>query len=84
VVHEAQIAGHTYLFLANFAGLQPGQNETPEARSGIHVKAQAALGKKLHWLPFMETEITVEGQASSDGITFTLPALQRGGVAWFE
>ena len=84
VVHEAQIAGHTHLFLANFAGLQPGQNETPEARSGIHVKAQAALGKKLHWLPFMETEITVEGQASSDGITFTLPALQRGGVAWFE
>jgi hypothetical protein len=84
VVHEARVNGRTTLFLANFSGLQAGQNETPAEQRGIRVTAQAALGKKLHWLPFLGTETTVEGQASGDGTSFTLPALERGGVAWFE
>jgi hypothetical protein len=83
VVHEARVNGRTTLFLANFSGLQAGQNETPAEQRGIRVTAQAALGKKLHWLPFLGTETTVEGQAFGDGTSFTLPALERGGVAWF-
>ncbi len=84
VVHEARVNGRTYLFLANFAGFKPDVNETPAEQQGIRVTAQAALGKKLHWLPFMGTETTVQGQASGDGVTFTLPPLERGAVAWFE
>jgi hypothetical protein len=84
VVHEARVNGKTVLFLANFSGLQPGQNEKPSEQRGIHVTASAALGKKLHWLPFMGTETTVDGQASGDRVTFTLPALERGAAAWFE
>lgn len=84
VVHEARVNGRTTLFLANFSGLQAGQNETPTAQSGIRVTAPAALGKKLHWLPFLGTETTVEGQAAGDRTNFTLPSLERGGVAWFE
>jgi hypothetical protein len=84
VVHEAQVKGRTYLFLANFAGLQPDQNEKPATQQGIQVSAGAALGKTLHWLPFMGTETTVQGQAWGDGMKFTLPPLERGAVAWFE
>ncbi|MGA8161973.1 MAG: hypothetical protein WA374_19765 [Acidobacteriaceae bacterium] len=84
VVHEARVNGRTCLFLANFSGLQAGQNETPAAQRGIHIVAQAALGKTLHWLPFMGTETVVQGHASGDGVTFTLPPLERGAVAWFE
>ncbi len=84
VVHEARVDGRTTLFFANFSGLRAGQNETPTAQSEIRVTVPAAPGKKLHWLPFLGTETTVEGQASGDGMSFTLPALERGGVAWFE
>ena len=84
VVHEARVNGHTFLFLANFAGVQPDQNETPTKQTGIRVTAQSALGKKLHWLPFLGAETTVEGQPSGDRVTFTLPPLERGAVAWFE
>ncbi|MGA8532306.1 MAG: hypothetical protein WB622_21450 [Acidobacteriaceae bacterium] len=84
VIHEARVNGRTYLFLANFSGLQAGQNETPTAQRGIRVTASATLGKTLHWLPFLGTETTVNGQASGDRVSFTLPALERGAVAWFE
>ncbi|HEY6447644.1 MAG TPA: hypothetical protein VIY53_14375 [Acidobacteriaceae bacterium] len=84
VMHEARIAGRTYLFFANFSGLAPGQNETPAAQAGIRVTAQPSLGRKLHWLPYLATETIVEGQSSPDGITFTLPELERGAVAWFD
>jgi hypothetical protein len=84
VVHEARVNGRTYLFLANFSGLRPGQNETPAPQRGIRVTAGAGMGKTLHWLPFMGTETTVQGQSSSDGVTFALPQMERGAVAWFE
>ena len=84
VMHEARIGGRTYLFLANFAGLEAGKNETPAAQSGIRVTAQAAMGKDLHWLPFLGTETVIQGEAAGDTTTFAMPALQRGGVAWFQ
>ncbi|HEY1808055.1 MAG TPA: hypothetical protein VGG42_05795 [Acidobacteriaceae bacterium] len=84
VVHEARVNGGTALFLANFAGIKPGVNETPAEQRGIRVVAPAAMGNKLHWLPFLGTETTVQGQASGDHVTFTLPPLERGAVAWFE
>ena len=84
VVHEARVNGRTFLFFANFADLQAGQNETPSEQQGIRVTAPAALGKRLHWLPFLGSETTVEGQSSGHATSFTLPALERGAVAWFE
>lgn len=84
VLHEAKLDGRTYLFLANFSGLKADQNETPAVQRGIRITASAALGHKLHWLPFLGKETTVEGQTSGDTITFTPPPLERGAVAWFE
>lgn len=84
VMHEARINGRTYLFFANFAGIQAGQNEIPAAQKGIRVVAKDAVGRRLHWLPFMGTETLVEGQSSGGKVSFTLPVLERGAVAWFE
>ena len=39
VVHEARVNGRTTLFLANFSGLQAGQNETPAEQRGIRATA---------------------------------------------
>jgi hypothetical protein len=84
VTHEARIDGRMYLFLANFAGLQAGLHETPAAQSGIRIETKAAPGRELHWLPFLGTEIVVKPQASGETVSFTVPVLAWGGVAWFE
>jgi len=84
VMHEAQIHGRTYLFLANFAGLTPGQDETPATQNGIRIVVKSAQGRRLHWLPFMGTETLMKGQPSGAAMSFTLPALARGGIAWLE
>ncbi|HTV13721.1 MAG TPA: hypothetical protein VME68_03335 [Acidobacteriaceae bacterium] len=84
VMHEARIGGRTYLFLANFAGLEAGKNETPAMQNGIYLTALSAMGKQLHWLPFLGSETTLQGKSAGDQTTFTLPPVERGGVAWFE
>ena len=83
VVHEAQIGGCVYVFLANFDGLQAGAKATPIVQQNIELRVPLRFGARLHWLPFMGTETTVEGKASAEGLRFTLPDLDRGAVAWF-
>jgi hypothetical protein len=83
VVHQALIGHRVYLFFANFDGLQAGGRATPIVQQGIKLQAPRRLGARLHWLPFMGSEGTVEGKASGDGSQFTLPPLDRGAVAWF-
>jgi len=83
VVHEAQIGDRTYIFFANFDGLQGGVKATPVVQQGIELRVPLRFGAKLHWLPFMGSETTVEGRPSSEGLRFTLPDLDRGAVAWF-
>jgi len=83
VVHEARIGGRVYLIFANFDGLQPGVKATPVVQKDIEVRVPLRFGNKLHWLPFMEDETTVEGRAADGELRFALPDLDRGAVAWF-
>jgi len=83
VVHEARIGDRTYLFFANFDGLEAGGNATPHAQQNIELSVPGGFGATLHWLPFMGSETALQGHASEAGLRFTLPALQRGAVAWF-
>jgi hypothetical protein len=84
VMHEAQIGNRTYLFFANFDGLEAGKKATPATQQGIELRVPTRLGAKLHWLPFMGDETTVNGKADEQILRFTLPDLERGAVAWFE
>ena len=83
VVHEAQIGDRVYLFLANFDGLQAGVKATPAVQRGIELHMPLRFGARLHWLPFLGNETTVQGQPSAKNVRFTLPDLERGAVAWF-
>jgi hypothetical protein len=82
-VHEARIGDRVFLFFANFDGLQAGVKATPDAQQNIEVEAPPTFGAKLHWLPFMGSETELKGQASPNGMRFTVPNLDRGAVAWF-
>lgn len=83
VVHEARIGGRTYLYLANFAGLQAGQNETPAAQGSIRITVKGHTGRTLHVLPFLGTESQVSGKLTGEAVEFDVPSLERGAVAWF-
>ena len=83
VVHEARIGGRTYLFFANFSGLQAGQNETPVVQRGIRIEVSARQGRRLLLLPFLGTTTEVKGKISDTTVEFDLPALERGAIAWF-
>ena len=83
VAHLASIGGRTYIFFANFAGLQPGGVATPTPQSGVIVTAPARLGVSVHVLPFLGVERTIAGVRSGDVVRFPLPALERGAVVWF-
>jgi hypothetical protein len=84
VMHEARINGRTYLFLANFAGLEAGRHETPAAQNGIRIETREMPKLRLHWLPFLGREIVVAPQVSGETVSFTLPVLEWGGVGWLE
>ena len=84
VAHEALIGGHTYVFLANFSGLQADVNETPTPQHNIRIDAPAKLGRTLHVLPFLGSEAVIQGKPAEGGTQFVVPELDRGAVAWFQ
>jgi len=84
VVHQARIGSRTYLFFANFDGLQAGAVATPITQHDIQITAAMNLGTRVHWLPCFGEETVIEGQSSADGVHFSVPQLDRGGVAWFS
>ncbi len=83
VVHEARIGDRVYLFFANFDGLQAGAKATPAVQQDIELRMPRQFGAKLHWLPFMGSEILIDGQPTQKGPRFSVPTLDRGAVAWF-
>jgi hypothetical protein len=84
VAHAAAINGTTYIFFANFTGLQAGTVATPASQSGVSIAVPDRLGKRMHVLPFLGEESVVKGSSADTKIRFQLPLLQRGAVVWFS
>lgn len=86
VAHQAIIDGRTYVFFANFDGLQPGKIATPVAQRDIRITAPAQFGKTLHLLPFLGTETTIAAKPSqqSGAVEFIIPEIDRGAVVWIK
>jgi len=84
VAHEALIDGRTYVFLANFSGLEADVNEMPTPQRNVRIVAPARLGRTMHVLPFLGTATTLAGKEAGGGVEFTIPELARGAVVWFE
>jgi hypothetical protein len=84
VAHVASIEGTSYVFFANFTGLQAGTRATPTLQPGILIMAPARLGTSMHVLPFMGRESVVSGRPAGANTQFQLPPLERGAVVWFS
>ena len=75
--------GHVNVFFANFAGLVGGTNpmQTPQTWESRSRRNPGAQG---FFLPFLGEVQAVKGVRSGDAVTFTLPAITKGAVFWYE
>jgi hypothetical protein len=84
VAHVATIGARRYIFLANFDGLKAGEVATPRVQNDIQITLKASPGAQLHILPFLGKESAVPGRPDGDRTKFTLPAVERGAIAWID
>lgn len=80
----AQVNGKPHLYFSNFRGLRSHENAIPERISNVRVKIKGASNGVLHLVPFMGEETTVTGVKQANGMSYVIPALERGAVAWLE
>jgi len=76
--------GHINCFFANFAGLRGGVNPVQTPQSGVKVTVPLRSGEKGFFLPFLGDVQPVSGVRNGESITFTLPAITKGAVFWYE
>ena len=76
--------GHVNCFFANFTGLRAGVNPVQTPQSGVEVSVRATAKGKGFFLPFLGEVQEVKGVRHGDAVTFTLPAITKGAVFWYE
>jgi hypothetical protein len=76
--------GHINCFFANFTGLRGGVNPVQTPQDGVEVSVKAKSVGKGFFLPFLGEVQAVKGVRHGDSVTFTLPAITKGAVFWYE
>jgi hypothetical protein len=82
--NTALVDGKPYVFLANFEGLVPHHNLIPSTQNSVKITVPATRNCVLHFLPFLGEEQRVASILAGDSQVFSLPAFDRGAVAWLE
>jgi hypothetical protein len=80
----AQVDGKTQVFFANFAGLQGGVNPVQTPQTGVQVTVSGASTGRGFFLPFLGEVQPLSGIAGDSGISYKLPAIEKGAVFWYE
>jgi hypothetical protein len=80
----AQVDGKTHVFLANFAGLQGGVNPIQTPQTGVQVTVSGATHGHGFFLPFLGDVQPLNGTVGDAGISYKLPAIEKGAVFWYE
>ncbi len=80
----ARVEGKTHVFFANFAGLQPGVNPVQTPQTGVQVTVPGAGSGHGFFLPFLGEVQPVTGKVGDGGMVYTLPAIEKGAVFWYE
>jgi len=80
----AQVEGKAHVFFANFAGLQGGVNPIQTPQTGVQVTVSGATQGHGFFLPFLGDVQPLDGISGDGGITYTLPAIEKGAVFWYE
>ena len=53
-------------------------------QTGVEVSVASKVDGKGFFLPFLGDVRPVKGIRHGDAVTFTLPAISKGGVFWYE
>lgn len=80
----ARVDGKPHVFFANFAGLQGGVNPIQIPQAGVQVTVSGATSGRGFFLPFLGDAQRLNGTTGEAGLSFKLPAIEKGGVFWFE
>jgi hypothetical protein len=76
--------GKPHVFFANFAGLRGGKNPVQTSQSGVKVTTPAESTIKAFFLPFLGEVQELKGVHTDGGMSFSLPAISKGAVFWYE
>jgi len=80
----ARIDGKPHVFFANFAGLRGGVNPVQTPQTGVQVTVSGVAKGRGFFLPFLGDLRPLYGTAGASGITYKLPAIEKGAVFWYE
>jgi hypothetical protein len=78
------VDGKPHVFLANFAGLRGGANPVQTPQTNVQVMVAGARKGRGFFLPFLGDVQSLQGTANDTGMKFTLPAIEKGAVFWYE
>jgi hypothetical protein len=79
-----RVDGKPHVFFANFAGLRGGANPIQIPQTGVQVVVTGTTKSTGFFLPFLGEAQPLQGVAGSDGVTYTLPTIEKGAVFWYE
>jgi len=82
--NTALVDGRLHIFLMNFEGIIPHHNLKPAMVSSVSITVPATRKCVLHFLPFLGNEQKITAKRAGDSQIFSLPAFDRGAVAWLE
>jgi hypothetical protein len=80
----ARVNGNPHVFFANFAGLRGGVNPVQTPQTGVQVTISGATKARGFFLPFLGDVQPLDGTVSASGVTYNLPAIEKGAVFWYE
>jgi hypothetical protein len=80
----ARVDTKPHVFFANFAGLRGGVNPVQTPQAGVQVTIMSATKGRGFFLAFLGDVQSLEGAVSAGGVTYNLPAIEKGAVFWYE
>jgi hypothetical protein len=80
----AQVEGTPHVFFANFVGLRGGVNPVQTPQKNVRVEVAGTSKAQGYFLPFLGEVSKVEGVGGNGEVTFTLPAIEKGAVFWWD
>jgi len=80
----AQVEGAPHVFFANFVGLRGGVNPVQTPQKNIRIEVTGTSKSQGYFLPFLGEVSKVDGVVGNDKVTFTLPAIEKGAVFWWD
>ena len=80
----ASVDGKPHVFFANFAGLRGGANPVQTPQTDVQVTVAGTTKRRGFFLPFLGEAQPLDGTVGNGGVTYKLPAVEKGAVFWYE